>query len=173
VEIDFGAMEEVLSWLREIRAEFRWVWVEAELEAAREYGHVFPLVRLGEQRLGYIKVGLSRAYVTDFESCVAIPPASAFIYDTFVHPDFRGRGMATFMIARTLDLLRQRNVRFLWCHIPRWNHASIKAFAKCGFAKVKRVGHVRVLGHGLYTRCPEKLMQHAEKAWAQRGEGVR
>lgn len=172
LEVDFCAMEEVLAWLQEIRTQFRWVWVDAELDAAREYGHVFPLVRSGQDRVGYIKVGWSRAYVTDFGRRITIPPRSAFVYDTFVHPRFRGKGIATFLIARTLGWLSQRDVRFLWCHIPTWNHASISAFAKCGFARVKHVRYARVLGCGLYTRRPEKLMQRAERACAQRRGGV-
>ena len=107
-------------------------------------------------------VGLSRAYVTDFQRSIDIPPHTAFIYDTFVHPDFRGRGLAAWAITQTREFLQQRDVRFLWCHIPGWNRPSIRSFGKCGFKKVAHVRHIRLLSTRWFTRNPDRLMQRRE-----------
>lgn len=172
-EIEFDATEEVLTWLSELRHEFRWVWVEAELEAARKWQHIFPLLRLEGERAGYMKVGFARTYVTDFQRCIAVPSRTALIYDTFVHPTLRARGLATWAIRRTLDFLSQRGVRLVWCHIPRWNGASIAAYRNCGFTREGYVRFARVVGCRLYTCSPEKLMRHAQEKWTSREGGRR
>lgn len=161
--VDFSATEQVRSWLTDLGQEFSWVYSEAELDAARSFSHVFGLLTLGGSKAGYIKIGFSQVYVTDFSRCIAVPAGTAFIYDTFVHPDFRGRGLATFMVAESLDFLRKRDIRFAWCHIPGWNVASISTFTKCGFVKVKHIRHVRLLCCGLSTRNPEKLLRSTER----------
>lgn len=161
--VDFNAMEDVVSWLKQIRTEFTWVWVEAELEAARAHDHVFALLRLGTEAAGYVKIGFTRAYVTDFQQCIVVPSASAYIYDTFVHPKYRRRGLATFAILQTLDFLQERNVRFVWCHIPTWNSPSIKAYVRSGFSRVRHVRYARLLGCRLFTCNPERLMQRSEE----------
>ena len=160
--VDFNATKEVIAWLRQIRGEFPWAWVQEELDIAREYNHVFARLRMGEEAVGYVKIGLTRSYVTDFARCIAVPEASAYIYDTFVHPERRGRGLATFLLLQTQDFLRRQNTRFVWSHIPRWNHASIGAYRRAGFAEVKHVRYVRFMGLRLFSHHPERLMRCAE-----------
>lgn len=160
--IDFDDREGLLAWLAELQPSFPWVWDEHEVADARVCGHALPLMRINGDRAGFIMVGLSRAYVTDFQRSIDIPAQTAFIYDTFVHPNFRGRGLAAWAITQTIDFLRHRDMRFLWCHIPVWNRASIRSFEKCGFTKVAHVRYLRLLGTRWLTRNPERLMKHRE-----------
>ncbi len=156
--VAFDATNDVIRWLYELRGEFRWACDEHELEAARRYGHAFGLLTIDGQRAGYIKVGFERAYVGDFGRCIRIPPDTAFVYDTFVHPAFRGRGAAGVLIRQTLCFCRARSRRWLWCHIPRWNTPSIRAFTRQGFRPVRHIRHVRLCGVPLYTLRPEALL---------------
>ncbi len=169
-EVDFDAADDVRTWLQAIRSEFGWVWVEEELEAARTHGHLFPLLCVEGREAGYIKVGLGRAYVTDFRRTIEIPPRTAFIYDTFVHPSCRRRGLGAFAVAKTLEFLQRRGTSLVWCHIPRWNRASIRAYTRCGFRKVRFVRYLRLLGCELYTHNPERLLRQAEQACTAQGE---
>jgi GNAT superfamily N-acetyltransferase len=160
------APDEVLAWIKSIRGVFRFTYIEAEWAAARRHGHVFPLLRVDGANAGYIKVGLRRAYVSDFAAEIAVPDECAFIYDTFVHPDFRGRGLATYMVAAAMDHLAARGVRRVWCHIPRWNVASQRCYAANGFARAAHMRYVRLAGAAFYTRNPARLMR------SQPGEGL-
>jgi len=160
VEIAFDSAERVIDWMREIQVDFPWIWIDAELRTAGEYEHFFPLLHRDEELLGFMKVGLRRAYVTDYHRCIDIPPNSAFIYDTFVHPDHRGHGLASCMVAETMKELSSRSISRLWCHIPEWNRASIRTYAKCGFKKVARIRYARLLGFKLYMRNPERLLRY-------------
>jgi len=172
VSVDFNAWDEVHDWLLELRDVFRWVYVIEELRVARDFSHVYPLLRAGRSKAGYIKVGFQRAYVTDFEAEISIPPGCAFVYDTFVLPEYRSRGLATFMISEVLAFLRRRDMRYVWCHIPSWNAASIRAFTKNGFVRTKHVRYFRVGWRGFRTCDPQRLMRREEasffRAWRSR-----
>ncbi len=159
--VDFDAFEEAVAWLNALRGQFRWVWVDQELQAARAHGHILALLRVDGQRAGYVKVGLRSAYVGDFGRCIALPEGVAFIYDTFVHPDFRGQALAARMVGQLMQRLQSAGWRALWCHIPRWNKPSIHTFRRCGFEQVRHVRHVRLLGQGFCTHNPERLLQRA------------
>jgi len=79
VEIDFNATDEALMWLRAIRTEFNWVGNETELQVARTAGHVIGLGRVSGEKAGFIKIGVSSVYVTDYSRCVRVPANSAFL----------------------------------------------------------------------------------------------
>lgn len=168
--VEFDHTPEVIEWLRALRTQFGWVCVESELEVAAEAGHVFPLIQIAEGKAGYLKVGTAKCYVSDYERCISIPPGTAFIYDTFVGPQFRGRGLAKSAIGATLAFLRNRDIHLVWCHIPRWNRASVKAYSACGFARVGRVRFLKLLGLRFFSRSPERLMRRVARRAALEAE---
>ena len=155
------ASPEVLDWLRSLQPDFKWVWVEQEIDTALRNGHIFPLVTVDGVKAGYIKVGLGKAYVTDFNRELSIPSGSAFIYDAFVHPEFRGRGVARWARAETMRWLQQHGTVRIWSHIPSWNRAAIAMVKSCGCRRVAFVRHARWLRWHLYSRDPERLLVEA------------
>lgn len=108
----------------------------------KEKHHFFYVQASDGQIVGGSKVGYNEVYIVDFEKIVIFPAKTAFWYDTYVLPQKRGLGIATFLICSSLALLKQEGYEKVMCHIPKWNNASIKAFERCGF---KRVGYVRFL----------------------------
>ena len=157
--IDFGATEEAQQWLKEIGSTFRWAHDERELKLAQEHSHVYPLLMIHGVKAGYVKVGFSRAFVSDFGTEIQIPVDSAFIYDTFVHPDYRGRGLATILIGELCGFLRRRPTRFAWCHIPTWNRASRTVYRRNGFKMVRHVRFVHFLKWRFYSHHPEAVLR--------------
>ena len=54
----------------------------------------------------------------------------AFIYDTFVTEQLRGKSIAPFIINEVMKSLTQKGVRFIACHIIPANQASQKTYRK-------------------------------------------
>ena len=160
-EIEFDSPE-ILGWLENLQSDFGWAFIEEEVDVATRLTHLLPLARIDDRKAGYLKVGIAEAYVTDFEATLNVPTRSAYIYDSFVHPDYRGHGIAQWMIAATLEELRSRGFERVWCHIPRWNAASIAAYEHSGFRKIAFIGYVRLLGWRIYSKNPERLMKNFE-----------
>lgn len=81
----------------------------------------------------------------------AIRPGAgeAYIFDLFVSPEERGRGVAPAMLAFMAGRLRELDIYRAWALIERSNTASTRAFERAGWASVADVLYARM---GLTTR---------------------
>ena len=131
---------DIVQWLSNHHAAYPWMYITKELRCANENGHLFATIKTAETIIGYIKIGLKQVYILDFDHEIPLPPDTAFIYDTFLLPLYRGKKIIRFALAETSKQLTQRGIRYVWCHIPPRNHASRRAFEQCGF---KTAGFIR------------------------------
>jgi GNAT superfamily N-acetyltransferase len=158
LDIALDATEQAIEWMRSLKEQFGYAHVEQEVAAARRYGHVYALARVEGQPAGYIKIGFEKVYVGDFHRLVHLPAGTAFVYDTFVHPSFRGKRLASRRVAAAMDCAAQRGGRYLWCQIPRWNVRSIRSFVSGGFEPRGHIRNFRLLTWRFSTGSPEKLL---------------
>ena len=159
--VDFSDNEETIRWLQEKDFRFGWLYIPEEIALARAYGHYLPNARLNGEIIGYIKIARHKAYVLDYEAELNLPTSDAFVYDTFVLPEHRGKRIASSLIAEALVFLRQKGYGRLWCHIPGWNAASLSAFRRSGFRRVAHVRFFKILGHRFFSVHPQELMRRA------------
>lgn len=159
--VDFSNKEETIRWLEKNNSNFGWMYVPEEVSLARACGHYLPSVRFDGKVIGYIKIARERAYVLDYEGELRLPSSDAFVYDTFVLPEYRGKSIGTFLISEVMAFLKQKGYRRLWCHIPTWNAASVAAFSKSGFRRIAHVRYFRVLGCRFFSIAPERLIRRA------------
>ncbi len=154
--VDFGFMDadEASDFFKKNHPSFPWMFISQEIEAARSAGHFFPCLKDAGKIVGYIKLGVGKVFILDFGRILNIPPTSAFIYDTFIMPSHRGRGLSTYLIAMTARFAREKGHLSLWCHIPSWNVPSISAFRRVGFEPVADVRFIRLLGREIL--CNQK-----------------
>jgi len=123
-------------------------------------------VKSGGEIVAYLKVGFGRVYVLDFGRVFDFPPGTAFIYDTYVTPELRGRNIAPFLIDRTSEFMKERGYSEIYCHIRVKNQASINAYRKCGFEQLRIISSFTVLGFNFSSFDPEEI-------WRRQGGGVR
>jgi ribosomal protein S18 acetylase RimI-like enzyme len=155
VRVTFDGMQETLSWMRSLGIEY--IVHPDEIAVARANQHLFGAARMAGRTVGYIKVGQRDVFVQDFGKRIAFPSDVAFIYDTYVLPEERGQGIAGCLIQAAIIELQRRGFRILRCHIPPWNHASVRAFKKCGFKRRKYIRYIRILGLRIFSFHPERL----------------
>ncbi len=160
--ITFDSTESTINWMAQLKDYFSFAYVEREIQAAREFNHIYGLARLENRNAGYIKIAFKKVYVSDFERRIELPPDIAFVYDTFVHPDFRGRHLAHRLVAASKAEAFRRGCRQMWCHIPRWNVRSIRSFTANGFEPRGFIRNVRLLRWQFNTGRPEALMSAAQ-----------
>jgi len=163
ITVTFNDSQATMDWLYELKSEINWLWNKKEINTAKKYSHYYILIKLNGQKAGCIKVGGSRVYITDFDREIVLPENTAFIYDTFIHADFRGHRLATRLVNETLTFLAIQGYSYVWCHIPRWNHASIKTYKKCGFLPVTYIRYFRFMFWSFYSKHPEKVFQNLIK----------
>jgi ribosomal protein S18 acetylase RimI-like enzyme len=168
----FGLMNigEASGFFEKNHASFPWMSIEEELETARAADHMFPCVRDKGEVVGYIKLGIEKVFISDFEKILHLQPTAAFIYDTFVMPSYRRTGLGTYLIGMTARLAQEKGFLSLWCHIPSWNEPSIKAFRRAGFEAVGEVRFVRLLGRDFFHKRPGTFPLSTDDAPGKPGE---
>ncbi|UFS69131.1 GNAT family N-acetyltransferase [Geomonas sp. RF6] len=158
IRIEFDDFAASCVYLQKEAARFPWIAPGAELEAARRWGHHYPLIYRGGTAAGYIKIALQKVYVQDFDALIPLKDDEAFVCDTYIAPEFRGKGLSRELVLGTLGWLAQSGGRYLFCHIPEWNAASLKLYTGCGFLPVKKISHLRVCGCRYFTTTPEEVL---------------
>lgn len=143
---------QIIDWLKKHHASFPWMYFRREIDAAQTNGHIYACILHRQDIIGYIKVGINHTYIHDFNRVVRFPPKVAFIYDTFILPEYRGRHVATHTIIRTLQFLKERHFEKTWCHIEEWNHASLKIFRKIGFKERASIRFCRLFGFPFFVQ---------------------
>lgn len=146
---------ETISWIKDNCES--WMLNQRELKCGLLENHLFPHLKCDNRIVGYAKVGLGRVYIQDFRKIITLPENFAFIYDTYVVPEYRGRDLAPFLINEVMSHLKNRGVRRMGCHIPRWNTASLNSYAKLGFKRINYIRYFRILGIKLFTSGPERV----------------
>lgn len=152
VEINMACGSETIEWLK--NREETWLFNPREIEVGLKNNHYFPTVRYKGNIIGCAKVGMSRVYIADFERIINFPADMIFIYDTFVLPEYRGRGIAPYLISEIMKFAAAKGFRRIRCHIPDWNKASINAYTKIGFKKIKNIRCMRIMGSSILTSNP-------------------
>jgi len=132
------------------------------VRTALECNHVLAHAALDSRAVGYVLVGVEQAYVHDYRQCLDLPPDAAFIYDTFVARELRGRRLMGRLVGACLRSLQARGVKRVFCHIPDWNQSSQRAYRRLGFAAVGRVTYARVAGMGFFVESPYRLLRRAQ-----------
>lgn len=132
-----------------------WMLNQKELKCGLSENHLFPHLKCDNRIVGYAKIGLGRVYIQDFRKIIALPANFAFIYDTYIVPEYRGRDLAPFLISEVMSYLKSRGVKRIGCHIPGRNTASLGSYAKLGFKRINHIRYFRILGIKLFTSSPE------------------
>lgn len=163
VSMEFDDLDSAIGFLRENVGKFPWIFVQKEVDAALQYRHCYPVISYCGEKAGYIKIALGRAYVEDFDEILLLREDEAFVCDTFIDPQFRGKGLSRTLLGETIGWLRKKQIRYLFCHIPSWNEASLNLYRGYGFKKIHKVRHVRLFGLRYYTRTPRDIFSEGRK----------
>ena len=130
---------------------------ERELSLAVAGGHLLARADLPEGPIGCVKAGWGDVWVTDFLCCLRFPSDTAFIYDTYVAPAYRRKGVARALLAAVIKELASRSFRRVFCHIPEWNVASRRLYGSLGFVARRRIRVVRLFSIPVLWPHPKAL----------------
>lgn len=136
--------ERLITWLQDNKTKFSWIYFEKEIDAAIKNDHIFLIISHQTQIVGYVKIGIGQVYIHDFDQLVSFPPDTAFIYDIFILPRYRGKKLSFYALNQVIEHLKNKNLNRVLCHIENWNLPSIKSFQKAGFQAIESIRFVRV-----------------------------
>ena len=142
----------LVVWLNDNKERFPWVYFEEEVETAKKNKHIFYILKENDCIIGYVKIGIGINYIHDFKKKIRFPEETAFIYDTFVMPEYRGKKLALFSLYDIFIYLRNKKIKKIICHIEKWNKPSIRVFENAGFRMFENIRFVRVAWFSLFLR---------------------
>jgi len=95
--------------------------------------------------IGYLWVSLKReAYIPEFERAISLKNGEAYLYDTFIFPDFRRKGLNKKLLEEMLHYLKSQNVKKANTYVLTTNKAPQKALRALGFRPVRLVKFVKI-----------------------------
>lgn len=142
----------LIEWLRENKSKYPWIYFEKEIDAALRNDHVFLIILHQGQIVGYVKIGVGPTFINDFDRMIEFQEGTAFVYDTFTLPEYRGQGLALFALSHAFEYLKIRHFTQILCHIEEWNIPSIKTFQKAGFYAKGMIRFTKLAGFSLFVR---------------------
>jgi len=154
VEIDMNSTNQTIEWMNSLKDS--WVTNPKEIAAALKYNHCWPSVRFKGKIIGCIKIGFRNPYITDYDRVIQLPERMAFIYDSYVIPEQRGKGIVTYVVIQVLKFLNLQGYTRVGLHVPSWNKTSLRVCEKMGFNKVIYIKCFRIFGHPILIGKPTK-----------------
>jgi ribosomal protein S18 acetylase RimI-like enzyme len=154
---------EVVQWILSHRNEYPWIYNAKELKSAFEYSHFYPCLKMDGEIIGFIKVAFEKVYIEDYEREIDLGKEEAFIYDTFVLPEYRRKYLACYLLAELFNDLIRKGTAVVYCHIPRWNVASSRLYLKMGFQRLSYVRYLRFLKYYHFSHKLEDIRKQARK----------
>lgn len=167
---DLMNIEEATDFFKKHHGSFPWMFIKEELQIAGSTRHMFPCLRDKDQVVGYVKLGIEKVFVLDFEKTLCIPPTAAFIYDAFILPSHRGMGLGSFIIAMTARHAQESGFRSIWCQIPSWNIPSVRMVERAGFESVGEIRFVKLFGRDFFRKRPKSSPLSIGKAGKKSNE---
>lgn len=141
---------ELIDWIDKNRNSFPWIFSRNEIEAAVENKHLFVMLKHGDAIIGYLKIGVGSTYIKDFRNTVVFEPGTAFIYDTFILPEYRGMNLAFYALNKAAIYFSEMGFKRILCHIEAWNIPSIKSFEKAGFIQFCTISFVKAASFSFF-----------------------
>jgi len=154
VEISMNSINKTTQWLKSQKQS--WLVHPKEIIVALKYNHCWPSVSINGKIIGCIKIGFENVFIVDYKQVIKFPEKMAFIYDTYVLEEQRGKGVGKYLIAQAMKFLKSHGYTKVRCHIPPWNKISISAYEKMGFKKISYIRFFRILGIPIRKVKPAK-----------------
>lgn len=131
---------------------------DPEIENIRNEQQLLYTLMSQDKIIGYVKIGKGRVYILDFDMVIDFPSNTAFVMDTFIQEEFRGKKLFHLLISTTKNDLNKKGYENLYCHIRKDNKISSVAYEKNGFSKVSSLRYMKICGKSFFRFPPESFV---------------
>ncbi len=143
IKVVNNLFEKTISWM--IDLDVPGIADQREIDNMRNEGHLIYTLISKNTIIGYIKIGRGRVYILDFDRIMYFPQKDAFVIDTYIHEDYRGKKLFHYLITAVKMDLQKKGFKRLYCHIRSDNGISIAAYKKNSFSNRGLVSYKRIM----------------------------
>ena len=135
--------------------------LETEAINRSKMGHICFGAELNGEFVHSTWVSFNNAYVGPLERKLRVSSDSAYIYDIFTVPEYRGLQIAPKVFSDVLNYLRDiRKIKKIYVSISHTNYSSLRVAKKEGLRKIGAIKYVRICRWRLYRFQGETKEDH-------------
>lgn len=138
------------DWACENASERDW----PQYKTALRHDHDLFLAEASGRVVGWAWIGYECVYLPPLGREIRLPQHTAYLYEAYVRPEVRGRGIGRALVAARCQRAEQHGARRLLTHVVDGNIASKRTLEVQGFRVVGRTHFLRALGVRVWTRDP-------------------
>jgi len=150
VDVRLAQSEDILKLVKKFK-KFRGGKAEERLRV----GHLCFLAGKNGDVVHYKWVSFNETYVDALERSIRIVADSAYVYDAYTVPEYRGMGISSKVSARIFDYLFQNGIKKIYYLISYNNFPSLRDAEKMGLRNMGEVTLTRLFKLRIY-RCKGK-----------------
>ena len=125
-----------------------------QFRTALLYDHDLVVATIEGQPVGWAWVGYGRVYLPPLGRDIRLPEGTAYLYEAFVRPAARGRGIGSALVAARCARAESHGYAHLLTHVLDGNEPSLRSLRRHGFRTSGRTRFLRLLLLRLWTRSP-------------------
>jgi ribosomal protein S18 acetylase RimI-like enzyme len=150
LEIRFLDRHARRDWICERASSRDW----PQFRAALQHHHDLVVAREGEETVAWAWLGYERVYLPPLGREIHLPPGIAYLYEAYVRPASRGRGIGKALVGARCQQARAAGCERLLTHVLAGNQPSLQALRAHGFAVSGRTEFLKALALRVWTRDP-------------------
>jgi GNAT superfamily N-acetyltransferase len=150
VELRFLDRHSRRDWICQHASDADW----PQFRAALQHDHDLVVASAAGQALGWAWIGYERVHLTPLGRSILLPPGTGYLYEAYVRPAARRRGIGRALVGARCLCARQRGCDRLLTHVVEGNLPSLRALQAHGFAITGRTHFVKALVVRMWTRSP-------------------
>jgi ribosomal protein S18 acetylase RimI-like enzyme len=132
--------------------------VEERLKA----GHLCFIGEKNGDIVHYRWICFNEAPVDELERKIRVRPNSAYMYDAYTVPNYRGKGIHPVVLTNAADYLFQSGIKEMYSVIMSNNYSSLRTWQKIGSQKIGEVTFVKLFNSRIY-KCKAKTTRDYAK----------
>jgi len=129
------------------RAGFR----REEAEKRFKAGHLCFVAEKNGDIVNYVWVSFDATFVDEVGRKIRVGPQSAYRYDGYTVPEYRGLGILPVMLTRVADYLFQNRIEEIYDVVVSNNLPSLRAHEKVGSRKMGEITLIKLLRSSRYS----------------------
>jgi ribosomal protein S18 acetylase RimI-like enzyme len=107
-------------------------------------------------------IGFNEVFSSDMDRKLRIESDSAWVYDSYTVPEYRGIGIAPKAMEKVFEYLSAKGIRTVYVGVSQSNFQSLRAVQKEGFRKIGAITIIKVFRKKLYI-CEGETKEYYDK----------
>lgn len=162
VRLDFNRPDEVVAWMK--AQPVSGTWDPIELARMKERQQLIGGLYRGQELLGYTKLGWTTVYIMDYQCDLTLPEGDCMVLDTYIAPEMRGRGLASFLVTESSREMQSRGFVRRLSFVRTDNTPMLRVAEKAGYRRLGQVDFFIILRRKYFRPDPLVLIEARDTA---------